>query len=114
MTKTRTPDAAESNAGDDFHVLWTIRKSLELLNFSKTGLKAISVEGLTSLDEKGLKGNSDILLVVDLTEYYGGENFEDSDQVIVSQLKYSTRHANQPWTAASICRGKKHPNKGSI
>jgi len=37
MMKSRKPDAAELNAGDDFHVLWTIRKSLELLNFSKEG-----------------------------------------------------------------------------
>jgi len=35
-------DAPESNAGDDFHVLWSIRKSLELLNTDDSALKAIS------------------------------------------------------------------------
>ena len=32
MLKRKTiPDADLSNAGDDFHVLWTMKKSFELL-----------------------------------------------------------------------------------
>lgn len=114
MSKQRTPDAAESNAGDDFHVLWTVRKCLELLNFSKEGLKAVSIEGLTSADEKRMVNLADSLLGVDLTEYYGGESFSEAYKIIVSQLKYSTRHADRPWTTALICKGKKHAFRGSI
>lgn len=114
MSKQRIPDAAESNAGDDFHVLWTVRKCLELLNFSKEGLKAISIEGLTFTDEQRMVKAPDSLLGVDLTEYYGGENFSEADKILVSQLKYSTRHADRPWTTALICKGKKHAFRGSI
>jgi hypothetical protein len=28
MKSNQTPDAPESNAGDDFHILWGVRKSL--------------------------------------------------------------------------------------
>ncbi len=42
--KSRKPDTAESYAEADFHVLWTIRKSRELLNFSQEGLKAALIE----------------------------------------------------------------------
>ncbi|CAN5514610.1 hypothetical protein BH09BAC6_BH09BAC6_34280 [soil metagenome] len=35
------PDAAESNAGDNFHLVWAVRKSLELLNFSARSLSVL-------------------------------------------------------------------------
>lgn len=114
MAKSRKPDAAESNAGDDFHVLWTIRKCLELLNFSADGLKAVAIEGLTNADEQVMTGHGDVLLGVDLTEYYGSDSFKTADSVIVSQLKYSTRNPNLNWTTAAICKGKKHAWRGSI
>ncbi|PKO96535.1 MAG: hypothetical protein CVU11_02790 [Bacteroidetes bacterium HGW-Bacteroidetes-6] len=47
-------DAPESNAGDDFHVLWSIRKSLELLNTDDYALKAITVEGVFPNEAKKL------------------------------------------------------------
>lgn len=108
------PDAAESNAGDDFHVLWSAHKCLNLLNFSDAGLKAVSIEGLTELDEQKLDANSNALLGVDITEYFGGEQFSDASKVIVSQLKYSTRNPNRNWTAVEICKGKTHATRGSI
>jgi hypothetical protein len=51
-------EAPESNAGDDFHVLWTLKKSLNLLNFDDNGLKAIYIEGVeqnlaTKIDATG-------------------------------------------------------------
>ena len=113
MPKLSTPDAAESNAGDEFHVLWAMRKSLELLNISADGLKAISVEGLTKIDESRLT-SGDVLLGVDLKEYYGGRDFRSAKKVTISQLKYSTRNASKSWTPSQICSGKKHKWKGSI
>ena len=43
------PDAPESNAGDDFHILWGVRKSLELLNVDTFGLKAVAIEWIFSI-----------------------------------------------------------------
>lgn len=110
-------DAPESNAGDDFHVLWSIRKSLELLNTDDFALKAIAVEGVLSSEAKKLDPTGALFLGVDITEYFGGENFQDANSVIFSQLKYSTRHANANWTLRAISKAnknKKDPFSGSI
>lgn len=112
MAKNSKPDAAESNAGDDFHVLWAVRKCLGLLNFEPLGLKAVSVESVSAEDEKFL--DKDGLLGVDLTEYYGGRTFKDATKVVISQLKYSTRHAEKTWTASQICTGRKGSIAGSV
>lgn len=113
MAKRKMTDAQEPNAGYDFHVTWTIRKCLELLNFSDEGLKSIAVENLDPVDSTEIDQDGDILLGVDLTEYYGGENFASAKKVIVSQLKYSTRHSEMQWTASKVTTGKKGSN-GSI
>lgn len=112
MQTPKIPDAAESNAGDDFHILWAMRKALELLNFSTEGLKALSVEGVTKADES--ISNRDAFLGVDLTEYYGGKDFKEASSIIISQLKYSTRTPDKNWTVSTLCKGKKHLWKGSI
>lgn len=106
MKKRKITDAQEPNAGNDFHIVWTIRKCLELLNFSDSGLKAVAVENLDPDDSDLVDTDGDILLGVDLTEYYGGYDFVGSSFVLVSQLKYSTRHPELEWTAAKLCSGK--------
>ena len=110
-------DAPESNAGDDFHVLWSIRKSLELLNTDDSALKAITVEGVLPEEAKKLDPTGFLFLGVDITEYFGDENFQDANNVTFSQLKYSTRNANANWTINSISKAnknKKDPFSGSI
>lgn len=110
-------DAPESNAGDDFHVLWSIRKSLELLNTDNSALKAITVEGVLPKEAKKLDPTGFLFLGVDITEYFGGENFQDANRVIFSQLKYSTRNADANWTINSISKAnksKKDSFSGSI
>lgn len=110
-------DAPESNAGDDFHVLWSIRKSLELLNTDDSGLKAITVEGVLPKEAKRLDPTGALFLGVDITEYFGGEDFQDAHSVIFSQLKYSTRNVNKNWTINAISkanRSKKDSFSGSI
>ncbi|PZX93153.1 AAA family ATPase [Flavobacterium aquariorum] len=108
-------EAPESNAGDDFHVLWTLKKSLNLLNFDDNGLKAIYIEGVeqnlaTKIDATGEK-----LLGVDLLEYYGGEKFIEAEKIIISQLKYSTRRIKQNINFSELYKGKKSGNTdGSI
>jgi len=110
--QTKLTDAAESNAGDNYHLVFAVRKALELLNFSADGLKALSLEGVSKDDEKTFDPQS--LLGVDLTEYYGGQNLTGAKAVVISQLKYSTRHADRAWTAAELCKGKKSGTAGSV
>src|SRR5262249_49035820 len=81
------PGARESKAGDYFHVLWAIRRALQLLD-PKSGLCRVVMEGLTPLDTSR---SEEDFLGVDLTEYYGGDDFSTAATVITSQLKYSTR-----------------------
>lgn len=111
--KRKSTDVHESNAGHDFHIIWAVRKSLDLLNFDEKGLKSIAIENLDSGDANDLDPDGDLLLGVDMTEYFGGIKLENSDKVVVSQLKYSTRHPDLEWTAARLCQGKKGVN-GSI
>jgi len=114
MRQYTTPDAAESSAGDDFHILWAIQKSLRLINFDAMGLKAIAIENLSNSDSSYLDTSGGMSLGVDLTEYYGGQNFANASKVVVSQLKYSTRTPDKNWTVARICTSRKNSVEGSI
>jgi hypothetical protein len=110
-----TPDATESNAGDDFHLLWAARRALRLLDLNGP-LKGIRVEGPSPKDAVVTEMNGDKLLGIDLSEYFEGTDFETAKRVVHSQLKYSTRRADQNWTAARLARGKKSgkPYDGSV
>lgn len=46
--------------------------------------------------------SAELLLGADLVEYYGGLELASAANVVVSQLKYSTRHPDRPWTAARL------------
>lgn len=114
MTNYKTiPDAELSSAGDDFHILWAIKKSLDLLNFDEKGLKAITIEGVEKNASIKLDPTGENFLGIDLTEYYGGIDFETTNSVVISQLKYSTRRANESFTYSKLYNGKKS-KKGSI
>ena len=89
----KVPDADLSSAGDDFHILWAIKKSLELLNFDSEGLKAITIEDFEKNISKKIDPSGENFLGIDLTEFYGGNDFESAESIIISQLKYSTRRA---------------------
>lgn len=112
-----TPDAPESNAGDAFHQLWAVRKALELINTNPSALKAIALEGVHPDETLQVDPQGDQLLGIDITEYYGGENFNSAHTIVFSQLKYSTRHADQEWTLNTLCKSyknKKDDFRGSI
>ncbi|WNV82878.1 NACHT domain-containing protein [Umezawaea sp. Da 62-37] len=40
--------------------------------------------------------------IVDVGEYFGGKDFDTADTIVLSQLKYSTRHPTKLWTAARL------------
>ncbi|MBK8566867.1 MAG: ATP-binding protein [Saprospiraceae bacterium] len=107
MKRKTISEAPESNAGDDFHVLWAIRKCFGLLNFEDNGLKAITVEGVEPKNASKLDPLGTKLLGVDIAEYFGGENFNEAQKVVISQLKYSTRRTSENWTFSKLYAGKK-------
>ena len=114
MVSSKTiSDAFESNAGDDFHILWAARKALTLIA-PKTNLKALAVEGPGKDEAEEVDRSGGKLLSIDVAEYYGSRKFTECEKVIFSQLKYSTRRSKETWTASRICQGKKSGSKGSI
>jgi hypothetical protein len=91
--------ARESNAGDDFHVLWAMGQALQML-VQGSELAAVVMEGVSPRDE--VAANQASLLGVDLTEYFGGSSFAEATTVRISQLKYSQRNPTERWTAARL------------
>jgi len=102
----------ESNAGDDYHILWACRCALRLLELD-SGLSLICVEGV-SRDDEAVAADPDAFLGVDLTEYYGGTSISNAACVVFSQLKYSQRHPDRPWTAARLCEKSKGVRDRSV
>ncbi len=94
------PGARESGAGDQFHYLWAARRAIELLD-NTSDLKLIRLEGFSP--DTPVAADADLLLGVDLVEFYGSDSFEAATRIVVSQLKYSTRHPDKTWTAARLC-----------
>ncbi|WP_313578883.1 ATP-binding protein [Chishuiella sp.] len=108
MTKKGTiSDADLSSAGDDFHILWAIKKSLELLNFDNHGIKAVTIEGFEKNLTKIIDPLGEKFLGIDLTEYFGGLDFESAESIVISQLKYSTRRVSENFTFSKLYEGKK-------
>lgn len=105
--------ARESNAGDDFHLVWAAKKALALLE-PNTNFKALCVEGPSTIDAKNFQVDNNDLLSIDVSEYYGAKNFEEASKVIFSQLKYSTRMGNEDWTLAKLCAAGNKKKDNSI
>ena len=98
----RLPEAPESNAGDDFHVLWAVRKTLELLDIHNSNLESVTVEGPEFHEGEVIDDTGEKLFSIDTGEYYGGETFETAEKVVFSQLKYSTRRSKETFTLARL------------
>ena len=96
-----TPDAFESNAGDDFHLQWAALKALRMLHPRST-LISLGLDQVHPEDVGLVERGGDSLLGIDLAEYYGGRSFNLANKVVHTQLKYSTRRADLPWTAALL------------
>ncbi len=87
-----------SNEGHAFHVIWTARRCLRLIQ-PLNDLVAVVVEGISPLDTAKSKEG---ILKADTAEYYGSEDFKDSRKFILAQLKYSPSASNNPWTASGV------------
>lgn len=100
-SERRPVSAAESNAGDDFHFWWAANRALSLIEPGSTS-RMLVVEGLGRYDDP-----DDEYEIVDVGEYHGGETVESVTTLVLSQLKYSTRHPGQAWTAARLCEKRR-------
>lgn len=97
--RTATTSVRSRNDGEDFHLLWTARRALRMLN-KRFGLVAVSIEGCSGLDEAIADHPAE--LIVDTAEYYGSEDFALADRVEYVQLKHSTVRTEEFWTAATL------------
>ncbi len=88
-----------SRDGDQFHYLWASRRCLELLA-SESDLVAVSIEG--SSPNEGPGGARAGETVIDIGEYYGDEDLSEARFVRYSQLKHSSRHSAEPWSASGL------------
>ena len=78
-----TDPVRNRNDGEDFHLLWTARRALRLLD-KRSRLVAVSIEGCSTAE--GSSQTSDTELVVDTAEYYGHEDFLLAERVEYVQL----------------------------
>ncbi|MCA3221221.1 MAG: ATP-binding protein [Burkholderiales bacterium] len=88
-----------SRSGDQFHYQWAARQCLGLLA-GANGLVAVAIEG-PSLDE----GDSSTSVgdeVIDVGLYYGSEEVTAAKSIRYVQLKHSSRHAHDAWTASGL------------
>lgn len=90
-----------SRDGDQFHYLWAARRALKLL-MPQSGLIALSIEGVSEVEaaspnfvEKGEE-------LIDIAEYYGGEDIADAERVRYMQLKHSTLRRDKPWSPSEL------------
>ncbi len=90
-----------SRDGDQFHYLWAARRCLPLLSHS-SGLVAVSIEGASTSESDSGSAIEVGEELIDIAEYYGSENFERADSIRYYQLKHSTQHPNEPWTASGL------------
>lgn len=112
MGESNHAGAVASNAGDDFHLIWACKKLLQLLK-PNSKLQAITVEG-PAMEDAAILDDESKMYAIDLAEYYGGKDFDDAEQVVFSQLKYSAYQMEQPWTASNLCASSNKQGNNSI
>ena len=90
-----------SRDGDQFHYLWAARRCLQLLS-PQSDLVAISIEGPSPDERTGNPPASEGEEVIDIAEYFGSEDIQRARLIRYMQLKHSTLHATEPWTASGL------------
>lgn len=104
--------AIASNAGDDFHLIWVGKKVIEMLK-PDNELSAVVVEGPAWEDSVVVEDQS-LLYSIDMTEYYGGKNFDSSKRVVFSQLKYSAYLPEKEWNLSRLCASSDKKQSNSV
>ncbi|HCA56555.1 MAG TPA: hypothetical protein DEP46_01080 [Blastocatellia bacterium] len=103
--------ARGSNAGDDFHELWVLRHSLELLDPDPSLLK-VSAEGLIGEDD--LSVPKDTWQGVDCAFYYGDASTDSVDRIVVDQVKYSASSPADNWTVSRLTKSTNDAKDNSV
>lgn len=112
-TKKDVPDSSASVAGYEYQFLWAALRCLSLL-IPNTKLAQVVVESLYGPDIETLQAKDEDLLVVDVSEYEGGNTIDRAERVIVSQLKYSPTAPKKAWTINGLCASRSDNPKRSI
>ncbi len=99
MSKTNL--VRPSRDGDQFHYLWAARRCLKLLS-SDSGLVAVSIEGPSPGEQPGAEPVEAGEELIDIAEYFGSEDITQARLIRYLQLKHSTLHATNPWTASGL------------
>lgn len=90
-----------SRDGDQFHYLWAARRCLKLLS-SQSNLVAISIEGASNNESQTAPLVTEGDELIDIAEYFGSEDLGRADKIRYMQLKHSTLHASEDWTASGL------------
>lgn len=90
-----------SRDGDQFHYHWAARQCLALLS-ETNDLVAVTIEGASTSESDDSLEEGDELIDVGL--YYGSESLKDARSIHYIQLKHSTRHELNAWTASGLAK----------
>lgn len=101
-----------SRDGDQFHYHWAARRCLELLP-GASDLVAVTIEGASSRQaSQRSQGSCEAPVsgpsveageeLIDVGLYFGGEERKTASRIHYIQLKHSTRHADERWTASGL------------
>ena len=90
-----------SRDGDQFHYLWAARRCLKLLS-PTSDLVTVTIEAASPAETTRLTGVDAGTEVIDIAEYYGGEDPATARLLRYVQLKHSTVRADQPWTPSGL------------
>ena len=90
-----------SRDGDQFHYLWAARRCLALLS-PYGDLVVISIEGSSPQEIPPESASPTDEEVIDIAEYYGDEDLSRARLVRYMQLKHSSHHPEQHWTASGL------------
>ena len=98
MSRSEYHGKRGSNAGDDFHEIWALRRALETISPRST-VQKVTVEGVLPEDERQSEGPE--WDGVDCAVYHGPSS-DDINRIEIAQLKYSGADPTQPWTLARL------------
>lgn len=110
MSRSEYHGKRGSNAGDDFHELWAIRRSLETIAPGST-IQEVTVEGVRASDEAGTDGPE--WDGVDCAIYHGVTP-DAIDRIEIAQLKYSGANPGSAWTIARLVHASNKNNDNSV
>lgn len=90
-----------SRDGDQFHYFWAARRCLLLLS-SDAGLKAVTIEGPSRLEDVAAKPVTTGEELIDVAEYYGSESLEGATLIRYIQIKHSTVRPDEAWPPSGL------------